>query len=110
MTREFRLTRRAETSLESIIGWTDDTFGPDQARRYVAELLARCAEIAAGTAHVRDCSMLADGIDAGALHFARAGAHYVIFEAGPEEIRIIDFVHARRNLPQIVAGLGPRKQ
>jgi len=45
MSRNFRLTRRAEASLVEIAEWTIATFGPKQADAYEAELFGRCLAI-----------------------------------------------------------------
>lgn len=103
MTRPFRLTRRAEASLTAIADWTFDSFGTRQAEIYGAEVLARCAAIAAGQVASRSCAMLLPGADN--LRYARAGAHFVVFLDLPDAVIIIDFLHERSDLPRHIAAL-----
>ncbi|MBN9887204.1 type II toxin-antitoxin system RelE/ParE family toxin [Pelagibaca abyssi] len=94
----WRLTPQAQNSLIGIALWTLDRFGPAQAEIYENELLARCAEIARGRAHIRDCSALA-GLPANRLYFARAGEHFAVFARRGNEVVFVDFLHAQSNLP-----------
>jgi plasmid stabilization system protein ParE len=103
MSRDFRLTRRAEASLTAIARWTVETFGARQAELYEAELLDRCQAILDGIAHSRSCAALVDG--AGDLRFTRAGAHYLVFLDQPDALIIVDILHSRSNLPRHVAAL-----
>jgi plasmid stabilization system protein ParE len=103
VTRRWRLTPQAQESLVEIALWTIDRFGAAQARLYETEVLARCEAIAEGRAAVRDCSVLTGSADDTGLRFARAGEHFVVFLDDPEEIVIIDFLHARTDLPARIA-------
>lgn len=103
MSRTFRLTRRAETSLTKIARWTIKNFGLRQAALYEAELLNRCNEILTGQAHSRSCAVLVD--DAGDLRFVRAGEHFLVFLDQPDEVIIVDILHSRSDLPRHLAGL-----
>lgn len=103
MSRSFRLTRRAEASLIEIAKWTIKNFGLRQAELYELELLARCNAILNGLAHSRSCAVLVD--DAEELRFARAGEHFLVFLDQPEEVVIVDILHARSDLPRHVATL-----
>lgn len=103
MSRALRLTRRAEASLVDIAKWTIETFGSRQAELYEAELLDRCQAILKGQALSRSCSVLVD--DAADLRFARAGEHFLVFLDRPDEVIIVDILHARSDLPRHVAAL-----
>lgn len=103
MSRSFRLTRRAETSLTEIAIWTIENFGLRQAELYEAELLTRCEEILSGQSHSRSCAVLMDEADD--LRFVRAGEHSLVFLDQPDEVVIVDILHSRRDLPHHVAAL-----
>ena len=101
--KPWRLTRQAEAALTEIARWTRETFGPRQATAYADDLIARCAEIAAGTAPAQDCRRIIDPALPEDLRFARAGQHFVIFIESPEQVVIIDFLHNRTDLPRRLA-------
>lgn len=103
MSQSFRLTRRAETSLTEIASWTIENFGLRQAELYEAELLNRCEGLLSGQAHSRCCAVLVDEADD--LRFVRAGEHFLVFFNQPDEVVIVDVLHARRDLPRHVAAL-----
>jgi plasmid stabilization system protein ParE len=103
MSRSFRLTRRAEASLTEIARWTIENFGLRQAELYETEVLSRCEEILSGQAHSRSCAVLVDEADD--LRFVRAGEHFLIFLDHPDEVVIVDILHARSDLPRHVAAL-----
>ena len=108
MSKPWRLTRQANASIAEIALWTHETFGPRQAAAYEDDLIARCVDIAAGTAASQDCRRLIDPDLPEDLRFARAGQHFVVFVAYPEQIIIIDFLHSRSDLPRRMAGLSLR--
>lgn len=103
MTRPFRLTRRAESSLVEIAHWTIDKFGPHQADLYEQELIARCQAIAEGRAASRSCSILVE--DAVDLRYVRAGEHFLVYLDQPDSVIIIDILHSRCDLPRHVSAL-----
>ncbi len=103
MSRSFRLTRRAETSLVDIALWTIETFGQRQADIYETELIARCETIARGEVVSRSCSVLIDG--ANDLRYARAGEHFLVFLEQSDEIVIVDILHSRSDLPHHISVL-----
>ena len=105
MPKPWRLTRQASAAFEEIARWTAETFGPRQAAAYEEDLIARCAEIATGTAVTQDCRRLIDPNLPEDLRFARAGQHFVVFVEYPEQIIIIDVLHSRSDLPRRLAGL-----
>jgi plasmid stabilization system protein ParE len=107
MPKPWRLTRQASAAFEEIARWTAETFGPRQAAAYEEDLIARCSEIAAGTAITQDCRRLIDKDLPEDLRFSRAGQHFVVFIEYPEQIIIIDVLHSRSDLPRRLAGLGP---
>ena len=109
MPKPWRLTRQAETSLIDIANWTLETFGPRQAAAYEEDLIARCTEIAAGMAMSQDCRRIIDPELPEDLRFARAGQHFVIFVDDAEQVIIVDFLHARSDLPHRLAALTGQK-
>ncbi len=110
MVKPWRLTRRARSSLVSIARWTIATFGPRQAQAYEDDLIAECRAIGDGTALTRSCGALVDRPDIVDLRFCRAGQHFVIFIETPAEIIIVDFLHARSDLPRKLSLLSTRRQ
>ncbi|WP_099827981.1 type II toxin-antitoxin system RelE/ParE family toxin [Oceaniglobus indicus] len=109
MPRPWRLTRAAETSLIDIARWTFETFGLRQADAYEEDLIAKCRDIAAGTALSQDCRRLIDPDLAEDLRFARCGQHFIVFIEDPDQVIIIDFLHSRSDLPGKLAALqGPK--
>jgi plasmid stabilization system protein ParE len=105
MSKPWRLTRTAEASLIDIAHWTVETFGPRQAAAYEEDLIGVCRDIAAGSAQSQDCRRLIDPNLPENLRFARAGQHFVIFIKDGEQVIIIDFLHARSDLPRRLANL-----
>ncbi|WP_420962307.1 type II toxin-antitoxin system RelE/ParE family toxin [Brucella sp. IR073] len=110
MSKPWRLTRRAEASLNDIARWTNETFGPRQAAAYEEDLIARCAAIAAGTVISQSCRRIIHPALSENLRFARAGQHFVIFVEDAEQVAIIDFLHSRTDLARRLAALGDLKQ
>jgi toxin ParE1/3/4 len=109
MPKPWRLTRQAEQSLIGIARWTFETFGPRQAAAYEDDLIARCREIAAGTAQSQDCRQLIAPDLSEDLRFARAGHHFIVFVEHPEQVIIVDFLHTRSDLPRRLAALSELK-
>jgi len=109
MPKPWRLTRQAEASLVDIARWTNETFGPRQAVAYEEDLIARCVAIAAGTAMSQDCRRLIDPDLPEDLRFARAGQHFVIFVEDADQVIIVDFLHARSDMPRRLAALSEPK-
>lgn len=111
MSKPWRLTRQASSAFLEIARWTTQTFGPRQAAAYEEDLIARCAEIAAGTAVTQGCRDMIDPDLPEDLRFARAGQHFVVFVDYPEQVIIIDVLHSRSDLPRRLTDLGsPKKQ
>lgn len=109
MPRPWRLTRQAEASLVEIARWTLDTFGPRQAAAYEDDLIARCADIAAGTAQTQECRRLIAPDLPEDLRFTRSGQHVIVFIEDPVQIVIVDFLHIRSDLPGKLAALAEHK-
>jgi len=105
MPKPWRLTRQAEASLVEIARWTLETFGPRQAAAYEEDLIARCTEIAAGTALSQDCRRIIGPELREDLRFARCGQHFVIFVENADQVIIVDFLHARSDLPRRLAAI-----
>lgn len=103
-----RLSPRAEARLTEILLWSFEKFGPVQAERCKAELMQRCAAIAAGTAVSRDATQLAGVPAAEELRFTRAGEHYIAFVEDRGEIVVFDFIHVRMDLPGQIDALTRR--
>ena len=95
MPKPWRLTRAAEASLRDIARWTRETFGPRQAEAYAEDLIAVCRAIAASTAQSRDCRRLIDPDLPEDLRFARCGQHFVGFLEEPDQVIIVEFLHAQ---------------
>lgn len=105
MPRPWFLTRAAEASLVEIADWTIQTFGPRQAAAYGDDLIALCNDIAEGTALSQDCRRIVDPALPEDMRFARCGQHFVIFVEAPDRVVIVEFLHARSNLPQRLLNL-----
>ena len=105
MPRPWRLTRQAEASLVNIALWTIETFGPRQAAAYEEDLIGRCIEIADGSAILQECRRLVDPELREDLRFTRAGRHFIVFVEDADQVTIVDFLHARSDLPRRLAAL-----
>lgn len=105
MSRPWRLTRRGEAALVDIADWTVETFGLRQAAAYEEDLITCCRDIAAGTATSYDCRRLIDPGLPESLRYARAGQYFIIFVADDAQVVVLDFLHARTDLPRRLAGL-----
>lgn len=105
MPRPWRLTRQAEASLVEIARWTLETFGPRQAEAYEDDLIARCNEIAKGTAQSQDCRRLISADLPEDLRFTRSGQHFIVFIEDATQVIIVDFLHSRADLPGKLAAL-----
>lgn len=108
MARPWRLTKQAEASLLEIALWTFETFGPRQAEAYEDDLIARCREIASGTAITQGCRQLIAPDLAEDLRFARSGQHFIVFIEDASQVIIVDFLHSRSDLPGKLAALATR--
>jgi toxin ParE1/3/4 len=74
MSKPWRLTRAAETSLINIARWTVETFGPRQADACDEDLIATCRDIAADPALSQECRRLIDPDMARVCVFRAAGS------------------------------------
>ena len=108
--RPWRLTVQAENSLTDIALWTIETFGPRQAQAYERDLSAECERIAAGSVPSRSCRSAIDPGLPEELRFTRFGQHLIVFIEAPEQVVIVDFVHARRDLPGRLTDLARGKE
>lgn len=106
MARAWRLTRRAEASLIDIARWTHETFGARQVAAYEDDLIARCREIAVGSAQTQSCRALIDPDLPEDLRFARSGQLVIVFIQDEAQVVIIDFLHGRADLPGRLSALG----
>ncbi|MAK61619.1 MAG: plasmid stabilization protein ParE [Ponticaulis sp.] len=105
MAKPWRLTRQAEVSLTNIASWTLETFGRRQASAYEEDLIARCNDIAAGTAVSQGCRQLVDPDLPEDLRFTRCGQHFIVFIEDTDSVIIVDVLHARSDLPGKMAAL-----
>jgi len=103
VTHKIRFTRQAEDSLSQIADWTVETFGQRQAEIYEQELLDRCDAIANGTAHSRDCSILAP--EGQGMFYTSAGEHFLVHIETTDAIIIIDVLHSRSDLPEKISAI-----
>lgn len=106
--RPWRLARQAEASLFEIALWTIETFGSRQAAAYEDDLIAKCQDIASGSAVSQGCRQLIAPDLAEDLRFTRSGQHFIIFIEDPEQVIIVDFLHSRSELPGKLASLATR--
>ncbi|MGH0346810.1 type II toxin-antitoxin system RelE/ParE family toxin [Sinorhizobium meliloti] len=72
-------------------------------------MIARCAGIAAGTVPSQDCRSIISSELPEDLRFARCGQHFIVFVDNAEQVIIVDFLHARTNLPRRLAALAASK-
>ena len=100
MPKSWRLTRQAEQSLQDIALWTMKTFGPRQAQTYEEELIVRCSGLASGVVSSQSCQALIGSDLSGELRFTRSGQHFIVFVEDDAVLIIVDFIHARSNLPE----------
>ena len=102
--RAYRLSPRAEMTLEAIISWTIEHFGIDQAERYKNQLISRLSTLSAGELpHGLPCNgLLADYREVVDLEYYREGRHYIIYRNTVEGIFVLDFVHGSRDLAAIL--------
>jgi len=105
MPKPWHLTRHAEASLGDIARWTLDTFGSRQAAAYEQDLIDRCSAIAEGAAISQECRQLIDPNLPEDLRFTRSGGHFIVFVEDANSITIVDFLHARSDLPSKLAML-----
>jgi toxin ParE1/3/4 len=104
MTKRLRVTPHAAHAIQELARWTLECFGPQQASAYEEHLILRCLETVIGFEVGQDCRGLIDPELHEDLRFLRAGQHFVVFVQSPDQIVIIDVLHARTDLPRRLAG------
>jgi len=104
--RSWRLTHQAQSTLVDIARWTAQTFGEKQADTYEADLIERCDAIAAGTAPSRSCREVFDATLDPRFRFCRCGGHFVVFIEDQDPVIVVDFLHAKADLPERLADVG----
>lgn len=109
MPKPWRLTRQAEASLLDIAGWTIETFGPRQAQAYEEDLIARCCDIASGSAPSQSCRGIIGPDLKEDLRFTRSGQHFIVFVEDRTRVIIVDFLHSRSDLPAKLASLANQR-
>ena len=97
MTRELKLTPRAERSLDDINNWTTEHFGPSQANAYIAGIRERLRAVLAGTAHLRRLDKVTGNPNHKEAWAVRAGEHFLILSLSDEHIIVLDVRHTRSN-------------
>ncbi len=102
MIRDVELTPLALRRLDAIRAWTQDRFGSFQADRYLDTLEARFAAIRKGTAHLRSLDRITHNPAHAPYSAARAGEHFLILELTPARCRVLDVVHTRADLAEIL--------
>ncbi len=109
--KKFRLSLRAEQSLEDIFAWTIDQFGIDQAIKYKDQLLNRLNSLTAGELpHGRSCDVLIANLrDVQDLEYYREGRHYIIYRNTEKTLFVVDFIHEVRDLEFLIEELSARK-
>ena len=108
MVKPWRLTSRAEKTLQDIAVWTVDNFGPQQAKVYEDNLVEQCEAVASGAAQPHSCQKVIDSSLPDELLFIRSGMHLVVFVDLGAEIVIVDFLHVQRDLPRRLADVARR--
>ena len=71
-----------------------------------ASVALRCAAIAEGRAHSRDCSALAP--EGRGLRYVRAGEHVLVYAEREDDIVIVEVLHSRSDLPARLAKLADK--
>lgn len=109
--KAFRLSIRAEQSLEDIFIWTIHRLGIDQVIKYKDQLINRLNSIAAGELpHGRSCNVLIANLrDVRDLEYYREGRHYIIYRNNDEALLVVDFVHEVRDLEFLVEELSGKE-
>ena len=103
--RPWRLTRQAQSTLVAIARWKAQTFGERQADAYEADLIERCDAIAVGAAPSQSCRDIWDARLDPRLRTVRSGGHFIVFIESSDVVVIVDFIHARADLPERLAGV-----
>lgn len=103
ITKRLRVTPHAAQAFEELARWNLECFGPKQTSAYEEHLILRCLEAVIGIEVGQDCRELIDPDLYEDLRFLRAGQHFVLFVQSPEQIVIIDVLHARTDLPRRLA-------
>lgn len=109
--KTFRLSLRAEQSLEDIFIWTIDQFGVVQATKYKDQLIYRLNALAAGELpHGRSCNVLISSKrDVRDLEYYREGRHYIVYRNTEKALFVVDFIHEVRDLEFLITELSVQK-
>jgi toxin ParE1/3/4 len=96
--------------LINIVEWSRRRFGPEQARRYRAIVLATARELENGPVQpgTRDWGHIAP--DLRAIHVARhsrQGRHYVVYRVSPDDAGVIDIVRILHDAMDFARHLAP---
>ena len=90
----YRLSPAARADLRSIWLYTDETWGRDQADRYIASIETVFENLAAG----REQGRAADHFRKG-YRVASVGSHYVFYRSSADDtIQIMRILHQRMNI------------
>ena len=107
MSKRLRLTYPARAQLKSIVRYTLERFGPGQADRYRAQLIASTERLCNTDFSLgRSCARLkGEDLVVPNLFYYREGMHYVVYVETEEVVTIHDFVYVGRDLPTIIKNL-----
>ncbi len=87
---EYRFRPRARQDVEAIWEYTRDTWGHEQARRYLSRLHAVCEELTASPQIGKACDEVFDG-----LRSFPAGKHLVFYLVTDDGIEVVRVLHQR---------------
>ncbi len=95
----YRLSPRAQRTLTSIVEWTIERFGVEQAVKYHDQIAARLSKLASGgMPHGRPCgAIVSKARPLAGLMCHREGRHYIVYRHVDEGILVVDFVHISRD-------------
>lgn len=96
---EYRLSPRAEADLAEIWDYTADRWGVEQADRYVREIAAACADLAAGRRQGRSM----EDVRPGYLRF-RVASHLLLYRR--RNARLIEVVRVHHQRMDLTRHLG----
>ena len=90
--KSVKYARRANTDLEDITNYIDQTWGAKQAKKYNSN---KIQSIARG-----EDTLQALNVQRANIYQARVNRHLIIFEQSAEEIRIIRVLHETMDIPR----------
>ncbi|ABD52941.1 type II toxin-antitoxin system RelE/ParE family toxin [Jannaschia sp. CCS1] len=91
--KELVIAPRADADLIGIYDYTSDTWGLDQADKYLDELHGRISGLVTGATVSRSAEEVGPG-----LRRALAGQHVVFFREDAETVKVVRVLHQRMDL------------